>query len=161
MTFPRPAGVSWLCGFAILAALIDLCLAQLAFWDADDLDTRTWVAAHPVGARVQLGVTYFYAAASLLTCYFMLHAKNWARWTYIFITSGRYVSAFVLLAFADVEEDFIFLRFRGAMIPGLLLVIMAFLVLFTRNARDYFAAGGRPLWRVQEEEDEREERSRK
>jgi hypothetical protein len=161
MTYPRPAGVSWFCAFAILAALYDLSTAQLAFWDPSDPATRAWIAAHPTGARIQLGLTYFYASITLLACYYILKARSWARWTYLVLAVARYTLAFALLAFDDAGQNLLFLRFRGGMLPGLLLLLMAFLVLFTRDARDYFVARGRPMWRVQEEEDAREERSKK
>jgi hypothetical protein len=160
-SFPRPAGITWLCVFAILAALYELTVAQLEYWDPEDPDTRLWIATHFTGARVQMGLTYLFATITLLTCYFIMRAKNWARWTYLSVSVGRYALAFILLAIEDAKQDLLYLRFRGAMMPGLLLLIMAFLVLFTRDARDFFIAAGRPLWRVQEEEDEREARRKK
>lgn len=161
MTFPRPAGITWLCALAMIAALYDLTMAQYGFWEPDDPDTALWITTHATGARVQLGLTYLFATITLVTCYFILQARNWARWAYLSVSVLRYLLAFALLAFDDSKQDFLYLRFRGAMVPGLLLLIMAFLVFFTRDARDYFIAAGRPLWRVQEEEDEREARRKK
>jgi peptidoglycan/LPS O-acetylase OafA/YrhL len=161
MTFPRPAGITWLCAFAMIAALYDLTMAQYDFWEPDDPGTVLWIATHATGARVQLGLTYVFATITLLTCFFILRAKNWARWTYLSVSVLRYALAFVLLAIDDSKQDLLYLRFRGAMVPGLLLLIMAFLVLFTRDARDFFIAAGRPHWRVMEEEDEREARRKK
>lgn len=153
----RPSGVTTFCTLAIIGALWDLGSAQWYYFDTDAL-AANWIAAHRPEALVQLGVKYFYATVALLTCYWMLRAKDWARWTYLSVVALQYTVAFALLGMTDVAQNYALFTFRGAMIPGFLLFLLALWVLFTRDARDYFHGGGRPWWKIEEEEEARQAR---
>ncbi len=157
MTPHRPSGVNWFCALAILGALWDLVTGQL-FYSAPPMETRDWIAGHQTESLIQLGLIYFYATVALFTCYFMLSAKDWARWTYVGISTVRFGVAFALLALDDAKQNYAFFCFRAGMLPGLLMFLLALGVLFTRDARDYFHGGGRPWWKIEEADEARERR---
>jgi hypothetical protein len=142
---------------AILCALFDLASAQW-FYFSPDLADLPWLEAHRTEALVQLLLKYFYATVTLITCYAMMQAKDWARWTYLIIATVHFGIAFVLLGLPDATQNYRFFAFHGAMLPGILLFFLALFVLFTRDAREYFHGGGRPWWKIEEEADEREAR---
>lgn len=154
----RPFGVSLFCTFAIIAALIDMAFVQMNVWSPGNYQETAWAAAHPLGAKLRMGLSYFWGALAMFSCYFAMQARNWARWTYLGAFTLRYTVAFTLLAVPDKEQDWIYQAFNTSMVPGLLILIFGYAVLFTPNARDYFHAAGRPYWQVEEEEDERKAR---
>jgi hypothetical protein len=158
MTPPRPKSVSAVCSLAIIAALVELFTSQMAYWVPDDPILIAWRNANPTAAAIELFVACGFAAIALFMCYFMLRAKNWARWIYLIISAIHYTFAFALLAFSNLGESLAVLRFRAAFIPGLLFFIIALIVLFLPRAREYFQGGGRPYWRIEQEQEEREER---
>jgi hypothetical protein len=101
---------------------------------------------------LQLAFNYTHAGLTLLACYFILKARNWARWLYVITTGARHVLAFALLANDNLREGLRFLRFGWAMVPGLLFFAFAVLfALFRRGANEYFAAADRPWWERERE----------
>ena len=145
----RPAGVTVVCILAMLGALID---ATFFFTDLSETDVAQWMTDHVASARLQLALHYVHSGITLLACYFILKARNWARWLYVIGTGAFYVLALVLIWNDSLREGLKFLRFRGAMVPGLIFFIVAVLfVMFRRNANEYFAAADRPWW-VREQE---------
>ena len=157
MTPHRPSGVNVFCVLAILGALFDLGSAQWYYFSTDIFQAE-WIAAHKQEAQIQLGLTYFYGTITLITCYAMFHAKDWARWTYLGVAVVRFGVAFALLGFEDAKQNYQLFAFRGGMAPSFLLFILALFVLFTRDAREYFHGAGRPWWKIEEEDDARQER---
>lgn len=145
----RPAALTLVCVLAMLGALID---AVFFFTDLSEVGNAQWMADHVNSARLQLVLHYVHSGVTLLACYFILKARNWARWLYVIATGARHAVAFVLLADDSLREGLKFLRFRGAMTPGLILFIVAVLfVLFRRGANEYFAAADRPWWEREKE----------
>ncbi len=157
MNLRRPGGVTLFCVLSILGALWDLGSAQWYYFDSDVLAAQK-IAAHRTQWLVQLGLTYILATVTLITGYAMFKAKDWARWTYLVVSALRYLVAFALLGITDTKQNYELFAFHGAMIPGFLLFLLALGVLFTRDAREYFHGGGRPWWKIEEEDEAREAR---
>ena len=145
----RPFAVTFVCLLAMLGALID---ATFFFTDLSETDNAQWMTDHANSARLQLALHYAYSGLTLLACYFIMKARNWARWLYVIGTGVRHTLALVLLSNDTLREGLQFLRFRGAMVPGMIFFIVAVLfVLFRRNANEYFAAADRPWWEREKE----------
>ncbi len=133
----------------MLGALID---AVLFFTDLSEGDNAQWMREHANSAYLQLALHYIYSGLTLLACYFIMKARNWARWLYVIGTGVRHTLALVLLSDGSLREGLMFLRFRWAMAPGLIFFIIAVLfVLFRRRANEYFAAADRPWWQREKE----------
>ncbi len=145
----RPFAVTFVCFLAMLFALID---AVFFFTDLSEVGNAQWMAEHINSARLQLALHYVHSGITLLACYFILKARNWARWLYVITTGARHVLAIALLADDHLREGLQFLCFRGAMVPGLLFFGFAVLfALFRRGANEYFAAADRPWWERERE----------
>ena len=145
----RPTAVTLVCVLAMLFALID---AVFFFTDLSDGNNAQWMADHINSARLQLVLHYAHSGITLLACYFILKARNWARWLYVIATGARHALGFILLSDDSLREGLQFLRFRGAMVPGLLIFVFAVcFALFRRNANEYFAAADRPWWEREKE----------
>ena len=112
-----------------------------------------WLRDHPKSANVQLILHFAHPGITLLACYFMFRAKNWARWLYVLCNGLLYGTALALLADDHLAEGFVFLRLTGAMVPGVIFLFIALIVLFRRDAREYFAVGGRPWWKREQEKE--------
>lgn len=148
MNHKRPSGVTALCVLAMLGAMIEM---MTSFADLGEIGVTEWLRDHAKSANVQLALHYAQPGITLLACYFMLNAKNWARWLYVASNGLRYGTALALLADHKLAEGFVFLRFHGVMVPGIILLFVALVVLFREDAREFFAAGGRRTWQIEEE----------
>jgi hypothetical protein len=145
----RPFAVTFVCFLAMLFALID---AVFFFTDLSEGNNAQWMTDHINSARLQLVLHYAHSGITLLACYFILKARNWARWLYVIVTGVRHTLGFVLLADDSLREGLRFLCFKGAMVPGLLIFVFAVsFALFRRNANEYFAAADRPWWEREKE----------
>ncbi len=149
MNYRRPVGVTAVCALAMCGAVIEMLTG---FVDFREIGVSDWVRDHAKSANLQLVLHYAQPGITLLACYFMLDAKNWARWLYVVSNGLRYGTALALLASDQLAEGYVFLRFKGVMVPGILLLLIAVVVLFREDARGFFAAGGRRSWQRDEEE---------
>jgi hypothetical protein len=77
----------------------------------------------------------------------MLQAHNWARWLYLGWNVARYGAGFALIYLPGLQEDLGFLRLTSAIIPGAVFFLIALILLFRADAREYFANGRKPWWR--------------
>ncbi len=138
-----------MCVLAMLGAMIEM---MMGFVDFGEIGVSDWVRDHAKSANLQLALHYAQPGITLLACYFMLNAKNWARWLYVVSNGLRYGTALALLASDQLAEGYVFLRFKGVMVPGIILLLIALVVLFRHDAREFFAAGGRRSWQLDREE---------
>lgn len=144
MSSARPTGVTVICALAAAEALFTLVTAQQ---NVGDYETSRLVEANPRQAQFQQIYSYVHAGLTLLAAYFMLQARNWARWLYLSWSALRLALAITLIFLPDALKSAAFLRFEPGMIPGALFFLLALVVLCRGAARDYFAHNGEPWWR--------------
>ncbi len=143
MNLRRPPAVTAVCFIASVTAIFGMVTC---FADFSQIGTTETLHDHPIAANMRLTLHLLDPGISLLTCYFMLRARAWARWLYVLWSWLLYAIAFVFLALPHPPAGFEFLEFTGGMVPGVLFIIFATIVLFRSESRDYFAEGGRPWW---------------
>lgn len=144
MNSPRPGGVTLVCVLAGVGAILGLVLAHR---NLGDYETARWVEAHPVEARIEQLYYYLDAGITLLACYFMLQARGWARWLYLGWNLARFSAAIAITSIPALEERFGFLRWSGAMMVSAGLFVLALFLLSRAETREYFATGGKVVWR--------------
>lgn len=145
----RPRTLTFFCVVIMLSGLVTIGLAVIGTYGDSDAEYIKWFDAHRAAALYEVTLAYACGAAALFCGYFMLHAKNWARWLYIVAETtciGLWVWAFLkgdlYSVFPIVREGVIF--------------VLAMLFLFSPNARRFFAAGGLPWWQRPNEGEEEE-----
>ena len=141
MSTRRPTGITIVCVLAVIGALFDMVTAQP---DLGDFDEAQWAEKYPVQAQVRQFYYYLHAGVTLLACYFMLKAHNWARWLYLAWNTARVVTAFALPTLPNLQQHVGFLAFNGKMIAGMIFFIVALWLLCRAEARDYFAPSREP-----------------
>lgn len=144
MNNPRPTGVTLLGFLGALGALIALFTAQR---DMGDFDTARWIDANPLQAKIEQLYSYLDAGINLLACYFMLQAKNWARWLYLGWNAARVVAAIGLAIWLPGQETAAFLRFDLGLSVSFIILLIAPFLLFRAAGKEYFANSGKPWWR--------------
>ncbi len=153
MTARRPKWVTAISGLAMFMAVFEICYSLFTVGTPSSLATVEWVRAYPAAATVYVTTTALFSGIVVVAGYFIMRGKDWARWTYLVVSTLRFALAFGALASAEPSARSI--QYNGAMIPSIILLLAAYVVFFMRDARDFFHAGGRPWWQVQEEEDAR------
>ena len=136
----RPKGIMMVCVLAAIGALIDLVTA---FPDLGDFEQAQQVEKYPVQAQLEQFYYYLHAGVTLLCCYFMVRAHNWARWLYIIWNTTRVVIAFALPTMPNLQQHIGFLSFGWGMIPGFIFFVIALWLLCREEARTYFAHDSR------------------
>lgn len=152
MTARRPKGVTAVSGLAMLVAVFEICFAMFTIGSPGSPAALEWVRSNPGAATAHIVVTAFFGGIVVVAGYFIMRGRDWARWTYLVSSLLRCILAFGSLASAESAARSV--QFSGAMIPGILLFLAACFAFFTQDARDFFYAGGRPWWQVQQEDDE-------
>ena len=127
----------------MLGALAEI---TTAFADLNEIEQSEWLGAHSKAENVQLFLHYAYPGITILACFFMFRAKNWARWMYLICNALHYGTSLALLVDDYLADEFVFLKFDAEIFLGMTFYFIALAVLSSRGARVYFAAGGRPWW---------------
>ena len=140
----RPTGITLICTLAAVGALIELVTAQQ---NLGDFETARWVETHHREAQFDQLFHYLHAGVTLLASFFMLQAKNWARWLYLIWNFLRVAAAIALIFVPPLGSSLCSLRFQPGLIPGAVFFALALWLLCRAEAREYFARGGRAFWR--------------
>ena len=136
----RPGGVTLVCVLIVIGAIIELLTAQQGL---ADYETTLWMQENAKAAQIEEFFRYIHAGVSLLCAYFMLQAKNWARYLYLVWNLLKVIAAAALLTFDKLPVEAHFLRFRVGMVPGIVFFIVALCLLWRADSREYFYLGGR------------------
>ena len=143
MSRSRPAILTLLCWLILIGSFFGI-----------PFSIGTFIATIPDRNQAGLGwsdqmllaLSIFGVALYPLAAYYMLNAKNWARWLMVALVLLD-TSAAILL-FVTGENYPI-----GFVIRDVLRVPFVLIVVFLPLSNRYFAGGGRPEWQIEDAED--------
>jgi hypothetical protein len=143
MAHKRPAALTFLCWLIIVVSFVatPLIIAGLiADFPEGNQGGPRW------GDSVLLALAIASMAIGPLSAYYMLRAKNWARWLYVTLVLLDVGLTILLFVKGEVFSTASLIR-AGATAPLVLVIV------FLPDSNRYFAGRGRPLWMIEEEED--------
>ena len=125
-TARRPTSVTVVVGLLLALTVVSGALLPF-FWSESAVADLARHSAIPVG--VHLGWSIVYTAVLLVSAFGMLRGRDWARWLYV-------VSSVV-----GTLEAFAVAQYYAMQMPGVVLLMLSFFVLFRPAANRYFARG--------------------
>lgn len=145
MNNPRPSGVTLIGFLGALGSLIALFTAQPDF---ADFDSMRRVETNPWNPKTEQLYCYLDAGINLFACYFILQAKNWARWLFLAWNGTRLLVALSLPLWKSAAEGPVgFLCFSPGMIITVVVLTISPFLLFRAAGQEYFMNGHKPWWR--------------
>jgi hypothetical protein len=145
MPHKRPPALTFLCWLIITVSFVAtpfIIAGLIADFPEGNEGGPRW------GDSVLLALAIASMAIGPLSAYYMLRAKNWARWLYVILVTLDVALTILLFAKGEVFPVAALIR-AGVTAP----VVIA--IVFLPASNRYFAARGRPLWMIEEEEDGR------
>jgi hypothetical protein len=145
MSQHRPASLTILCWITIFFTVLLTPFALAALLDG-------YADLVALGFKLMANLMIVLLVALMvvvpLTAYFMLKAKNWARWLYAVLVLLDIAGTTYILVYGPSFSV-------ASLIRAAVLAPISLIIVFLPSSNRYFAAGGRPWWKLQEESDRR------